>query len=32
MQALDNVDEILTAEGSVEGVRSDVGAKKHARK
>jgi hypothetical protein len=32
MQALDNVDEILTAEGGVEGVRSDVGAKKHARK
>jgi hypothetical protein len=32
MQALDNVDEILTAEGGVEGVRSDVGAKKQARK
>jgi hypothetical protein len=32
MQALDNVDEILTAEGGVEGVRSDVSAKKHSRK
>ena len=32
MQALDNVDEILTAQGGVERVRSDVSAKKHARK
>ena len=32
MQALDNVDEILTAQGAVEGVRSDGSAKKRARK
>jgi hypothetical protein len=32
MQALDNVDGILTAQGGVEGVRSDGSAKKHARK
>jgi integrase len=31
MQALDNVDGILTAEGGVEGVPSDVSAKKQAR-
>ena len=31
-QALDNVDGILTAQGGVEGVRSDGSAKKHARK
>jgi len=32
MQALDNVDGILTAQGGVEDVRSDGSAKKHARK
>jgi hypothetical protein len=32
MQALDNVDGILTALGRVEGVRSDGSAKKLARK
>ena len=32
MQALDNVDGILTAQGGVEGVRSDGSAKKRARK
>jgi len=32
MQALDGVDEILTAQGRVEDVRSDGSAKKHARK
>ena len=32
MQALDNVDGILTAQGGAEGVRSDRSAKKHARK
>ena len=32
MQALDNVDGILTAQGGVERVRSDGSAKKHARK
>ena len=31
-QAMDNVDGILTAQGGVEGVRSDGSAKKHARK
>ena len=32
MQALDNVDGILTAQGGVERVRSDGSAKKRARK
>ena len=32
MQALDNVDGILTAQGGVENVRSDGSAKKRARK
>jgi hypothetical protein len=32
MQALDNVDGILTAQGCVEGVRSDGNPQKHARK
>jgi hypothetical protein len=32
MQALDNVDGILTAHGGVEDVRSDGSAKKNARK
>ena len=31
-QAMSNVDGILTAQGGVEGVRSDGSAKKHARK
>ena len=31
-QATSNVDGILTAQGGVEGVRSDGSAKKHARK
>ena len=31
-QALDGVDEILTAQGGVEGIPSDVSGKKHARK
>jgi hypothetical protein len=32
MQALDNVDGILTAQGSVDGVRSDQSVKKRSRK
>jgi hypothetical protein len=32
IQALDNVDGILTAQGGVEDVRSDGSAKKHTRK
>jgi len=32
MQALDNVDVILTAQGSVDGVRSDQSVKKRSRK
>jgi len=32
MQKLDNVDGILTAQGGVDGVRSDGSAKKRARK
>jgi hypothetical protein len=32
MQALDNVDGILTAQGSVDDVRSDQSVKKRSRK
>jgi len=31
MQALDNVDGILTAQGSVDGVRNDESVKKRAK-